>query len=114
MKRRSYYQQLRLNVSKAKSELKSLETENKRYLEELETRVKDLEKENQKLRQLLENYKTEKFKDIGKDQEEDINQTQKFRQFLKDTFLDEQNNSVKSDQALTWNKFIGYFNTIGK
>ena len=63
--------------------------------------MKDLEKENQKLRLTIDNYKIEKFKDMGKDQEEGVIQTQKFYQFIKDNLLDEENSSVKSDKALS-------------
>ena len=84
------------------------------YLEELETRVKDLEKENQKLRIVIENYKIEKFKNMGKEQEEGVIQTQNFHQYVKDNLLDEENNCVKPNKVLSANKFIGFFNRVGK
>ena len=114
LKRRNHYRRWNVSVSKANLEQKSLEIENKLYLEELEQRVKDLEKENQKLRLTIDNYKIEKFKDMGKDQEEGVIQTQKFYQFIKDSLLDEENSSVKSDKTLSWNKFIEFFNRVAK
>ena len=101
LKRRNQYPRWNLSVKKANLEQKNLEIENKLYLEELEQRVKDLEKENQKLRLTIDNYKIEKFKDMGKDQEEGVIHTQKFYQFIKDSLLDEENSSVKSDKALS-------------
>ena len=81
-------------------------------MEELETEVKDLRKENQKLRQIIENYKIEKFKSISEQQEKDITKLEKFREFAKETFFKSKDKAAKTDECS--NKLIDFFNNVAK
>lgn len=80
----------------------------KLYQDELECRVKDLEKENMRLRYLIDQHKRQNYQLFDRDTNELIKDQDVVEREIKKSFVDELTNSVKKD---TENEMINFFDS---
>ena len=62
----------------------------------------------------IENFKIDKYKDMGKEQEEGVMKVKNFRQYVKDSFIDQKNRTVKPNKMFSPSNFPEFFNRRAK